>query len=161
MTFIDMNDLESEEDDDGFDIEKVSDLKSNRSLREVPYDCNSDFQENLIKQEGSEELIEVDNHHNDSEEEDLNNEVSDSGSHEREDVDEDVHLRDRDSSSPPTAAVEVTEENLRRLEEEKWEHVNGLHDAFGNWREWHETLTMINPYDDEEFVILPYVHISW
>ena len=50
---------------------------------------------------------------------------------------------------------------LKRIDNEEWDHVNGIYDSAGNWREWYETVTVINPYDGEEFVILPYVHIDF
>lgn len=75
--------------------------------------------------------------------------------------DEEEADQEDDDNSLSQAVIEVTEDMLKKIDEEEWEHVNGVYDAFGNWREWHETVTMINPYDDEEFVILPYVHISW
>ena len=52
---------------------------------------------------------------------------------------------------------EVTEEMLHRIDTERWPHVNGIYDSQGRWREWHETVTEVNPYDGQEFVILPYV----
>lgn len=60
------------------------------------------------------------------------------------------------------SVVEVTEEMLYKIEHEEWEHVNGIHDANGVWKEWDETLVDSREvFSDDPLVVLPYVNTSW
>jgi len=55
---------------------------------------------------------------------------------------------------------EVTEEMVDRIATECWDQVNGTYHN-GQWYEWNETFSQANPYDEEMFQILPYVHTGW
>ncbi|KAI1280752.1 hypothetical protein HDE_13476 [Halotydeus destructor] len=55
---------------------------------------------------------------------------------------------------------EVTEELVHRIANECWNCVNGTYQG-EEWHEWDETVSQVNPYDDETFLILPYVHTGW
>lgn len=58
--------------------------------------------------------------------------------------------------------AEVTEEMLHKIEHEKWEHVNGIYDCNGVWKEWQETVVESQGvFQDDPLVILPYVNLSW
>lgn len=47
------------------------------------------------------------------------------------------------------------EQDVIRLNEEKWPNVNGVYDAQGEWHDWNE-LTYSFSYDNSELIILPY-----
>lgn len=54
----------------------------------------------------------------------------------------------------------VSEEDVDRIAETRWDYVNG-HYHRDRWHEWTETLDEINPYDEQLFHVLPYVHIGY
>lgn len=47
------------------------------------------------------------------------------------------------------------EEDVIKLTEEKWPHVNGVYDSQGEWHDWNE-LTYGYSYENSELIILPY-----
>lgn len=49
----------------------------------------------------------------------------------------------------------VTEEDVIRLNEERWPNVNGVYDAQGEWRDWND-MTYNFSYENSELIILPY-----
>lgn len=49
----------------------------------------------------------------------------------------------------------VEEEDVIRLNEERWPNVNGVYDAQGEWHDWND-LTYSYSYDNSELIILPY-----
>lgn len=60
------------------------------------------------------------------------------------------------------SVVEVTEEMLFKIEHEEWEHVNGVHDGNGEWKEWTEIIVETrDPFEEDPLVILPYVDMTW
>lgn len=60
------------------------------------------------------------------------------------------------------SVVEVTEEMLFKIEHEEWEHVNGIYDENGQWKEWDETLVNHRDiFEDDPLVIMPYVNTNW
>lgn len=61
-------------------------------------------------------------------------------------------------NSPPNEEVkkeEVKEEDVVRINEEKWPSVNGVYDAQGEWHDWND-LTYGHGYENSELIILPY-----
>lgn len=59
------------------------------------------------------------------------------------------------SGSPVEAKVERNvEEDVIKINEERWQNVNGVYDDQGEWHEWNE-LTYSYSYD-KELIILPY-----
>ena len=56
--------------------------------------------------------------------------------------------------------AEVTEEMLLRLDNEEWDHVNGLYDGQSEWRTWDQTVSFPNDFDQSTFIILPYIDID-
>lgn len=66
-----------------------------------------------------------------------------------------------DDDQVERVVLEVTEEMVDRIADEQWDQVNGTYDADGQWRQWDETTSQINPYSDEMFHILPYVQTGW
>ena len=67
---------------------------------------------------------------------------------------------DDDDDEELAAVKEVTEGMLIRLEQEEWEHVNGVYDSSNEWRTWDQPVTLSNDFDDSTFVILPYIDIT-
>lgn len=59
---------------------------------------------------------------------------------------------DLDQPSEPTRNIE---EDVIRLDEEKWPNVNGVYDAQGEWHDWND-LTYSYSYENSELIILPY-----
>lgn len=47
------------------------------------------------------------------------------------------------------------EDDVIRLNDEKWPNVNGVYDAQGEWHDWNE-LTYSYSYENSELIILPY-----
>lgn len=47
------------------------------------------------------------------------------------------------------------EQDVIRLNEERWPNVNGVYDAQGEWHDWND-LTYSFSYDNSELIILPY-----
>ena len=71
-----------------------------------------------------------------------------------------VEIEDDEPYSSEPKPIVVTEEMVKKIDQEQWPHVNGTRDSTGQWKEWHETSLTVNDYDGEPFVILPYVNIS-
>lgn len=60
--------------------------------------------------------------------------------------------------SPPSSPKDkrpVTEEDIIRLNDERWPHVNGVYDAEGEWHDWND-ITFSYSYENSELIILPY-----
>lgn len=55
---------------------------------------------------------------------------------------------------------EVTSDMLSRIEDEEWDHVNGLYDGANEWRTWDQPIRLVNDFDDSDFLILPYIDID-
>lgn len=49
----------------------------------------------------------------------------------------------------------VTEDDVIRLNEDRWPNVNGVFDAEGEWHDWNN-ITFSYSYDNSELIILPY-----
>lgn len=49
----------------------------------------------------------------------------------------------------------ITEEDVIRLNEQRWPNVNGVYDSQGEWHDWND-LTYSYSYDNSELIILPY-----
>lgn len=63
--------------------------------------------------------------------------------------------QDEEQDEPVKTSREITEEDVIRLTEEKWPHVNGVYDSQGEWHYWNE-LTYNYSYENSELIILPY-----
>lgn len=50
---------------------------------------------------------------------------------------------------------EISEEDITRLNEERWPNVNGVYDADGEWHDWND-ITYSYGYENAELIILPY-----
>lgn len=63
------------------------------------------------------------------------------------------------TESPGKVDVVVVERNLEedviKLNEERWPNVNGVYDAQGEWHDWND-ITYNYSYDNSELTILPY-----
>lgn len=60
--------------------------------------------------------------------------------------------------TPPTSPKEkrpILEEDIVRLNEERWPNVNGVYDAEGEWHDWND-ITFSYSYENSELIILPY-----
>jgi len=55
------------------------------------------------------------------------------------------------------------EEDVLRINEERWPNVNGVYDAQGEWHDWND-FTYSYSYENSELIILPYtvctIHLS-
>lgn len=60
-----------------------------------------------------------------------------------------------EGDSPVRPPRIIEEEEVIRLNEERWPNVNGVYDAQGEWHDWSE-LTYSYSYDNSELIILPY-----
>lgn len=62
-------------------------------------------------------------------------------------------------SNEPEETKDKVERNMEqdviRLNEERWPNVNGVYDAQGEWHDWND-LTYSFSYDNSELIILPY-----
>lgn len=47
------------------------------------------------------------------------------------------------------------EEEVSKINSERWPNVNGVYDAQGEWHDWNE-LTYSYSYENSELIILPY-----
>jgi len=59
-----------------------------------------------------------------------------------------------------SSTLGVDENEVHKLCESKWEHVNGTYDSETEWREWNEMTSGVS-YGGELIHILPYVNINW
>ncbi|GIX90484.1 mediator of RNA polymerase II transcription subunit 26 [Caerostris extrusa] len=64
-----------------------------------------------------------------------------------------------DTSFSSVRQMSVTDDDLNRLNNQRWEYVNGVYDCNGIWRSWQEC-TEQKSYTEESFQILPYVNID-
>lgn len=55
----------------------------------------------------------------------------------------------------PKEVKEVTQEDVTRLNEERWPNVNGVYDAEGEWHDWSD-ITYSYSYENSELIIWPY-----
>lgn len=75
-------------------------------------------------------------------------------------VDMEQEEEDDDDDDNQVAVKEVTESMIQRLENEEWDHVNGVYDNSNDWRTWDQPVSQMNDFDDSTFLILPYIDIT-
>lgn len=62
---------------------------------------------------------------------------------------------EEEEQAEPIKTSRNIEEDVIRLTEEEWPHVNGVYDSQGEWHDWSE-LTYGYSYENSELIILPY-----
>lgn len=70
-------------------------------------------------------------------------------------VDSEIKLDEEEEEEEPVKVERNMEEDVIRINEEKWPNVNGVYDAQGEWHDWSE-LTYSYSYENSELIILPY-----
>ncbi|KAG9510835.1 hypothetical protein GZH46_00610, partial [Fragariocoptes setiger] len=69
-----------------------------------------------------------------------------------------IDEEEEEEDAPPKIVrniEDITEEEIRRINEEQWPYVNGTYDANGCWKDWNEITTGLS-VDNNELIILPY-----
>ena len=56
-------------------------------------------------------------------------------------------------------ALEINDDVVSRIHSEHWTGVNGVYDAYGDWRDWTQTLSL-DSFQGDPIHILPYVNVD-
>lgn len=64
-------------------------------------------------------------------------------------------MEPEETETKPNNVERNLDEDVVRIESEKWPNVNGVYDAQGEWHDWNE-ITYSYSYENSELIILPY-----